>query len=677
MDQIVALIESRRFAELEHRSRESIREQPSSGMLWKALGVALRLQGKDALEALATAARLLPQDAESQTNLGHAFLDAGRTLDAQASYRLALQIDPGLAEVHNSLGYALRMLGRLEEAAASYRRALEINPAYAEACIGLGNVYLFMRRSDEAIASYGRALEIRPGFAAAHGNLGNALRAAGRYEQAATSYRHAISLDPAYAGAYSHLSDVLRELGQTADAVASSRRALKIQPDLAMAHNSLGNALLDLGRTAEAADSYRRAAALDPASSQARINLGMVLRLEGRTAEAEASCREALAIDADAAAAVVLLAELLADQGRFAQAEESFKRAVALDPQLPEALAGIAHLRKMTPRDAAWLAEAQRLAQRCVSPRGEVYLRFALGKYFDDVGEYPAAFASFRRANELAKSYGPPYDRERATRTVDRLIRSHPPRAAAAAAASAGAIPASRPMFIVGMPRSGTTLAEQILASHPAVFGAGELPLWRTVGAAQEASSSADAAADSPVTLGGDYLRLLEALAPQATRVVDKMPANFLSLGVILEALPGARVIHMRRNPVDTCLSIYFQHFKSGHSYANDLGDLAHYYTQYLRLMDHWRAALPAHCLLEVPYEGLVADPEAWSRKMLAFIELPWDAKCLDFHQNSRSVLTASKWQVRQKISRSSVDRWRHYEPFIGPLRQLLDPPLA
>jgi len=230
----------------------------------------------------------------------------------------------------------------------------------------------------------------------------------------------------------------------------------------------------------------------------------------------------------------------------------------------------------------------------------------------------------------------------------------------------------SRPIFIVGMPRSGTSLAEQILASHPQVFGAGELPYWKTaslrVGTAALQNGSCEAVLRQ---LADEYLRLLTDLSPDAARVVDKMPGNFAHLGMIHAALPSARIIHMRRNPIDTCLSIYFQNFHIAHSYANDLADLAHYYHQYLRLMEHWRSVLPQEVILEVPYEALVDDQETWSRNMVDFVGLPWDAACVDFHQTNRNVSTFSKWQVRQKISRASVERWRNYEPFVGPLVQL------
>jgi tetratricopeptide (TPR) repeat protein len=630
---LAAMIHAGRYADLETKTREIVRGRPDCGLAWKALGVSLTLQGKDGLHALAMAATLLPDDAEA----------------------------------HGNLGNALRRLGRFEEAVASYCRALELKPGCAVTHHNKGNALLELERFEEAAASYSRALALMPDLAEAHSNLGNALRSLGRLDEAAASYRRALTLKPDFAGAHSNLSDTLRDLGQIAEALASARRAVEIEPELAGAHNSSGNASMDLGKLEEAAASYRRALALKPGFTAAHINLGLALRQLGRTAEAEASCRAALETNPKAASAVVLLAELRADHGQFAEAEELFRHAAAIDPKSPEAWAGIAHLRKMTVGDAAWAAQAQRMAQQPLPPRDEVHLRFAIGKYLDDVREFEDAFANFRRAHELKKRYGERYDRQRMTRGVDRAIYSYDrewarrPRAAA--------ISSARPVFVVGMARSGTSLAEQILASHPAIFGAGELPFWNSAASTYESlARSGEPNGDIYPKLAADYLRLLEKLSSDALRVVDKMPANFLSLGLIHEALPDARIIHMRRNAIDTCLSIYFQHFKSAHSYADDLDDLAHYYGEYSRLMKHWRDALPADVMLEVPYEGLVDEQEGWSRKMLQFVGLPWEPRCLDFHRADRSVMTASKWQVRQKINRSSVERWRNYEKFIGPL---------
>jgi tetratricopeptide (TPR) repeat protein len=738
LKELADMIGSGRYAELEAKARKVIEQDPSSGLIWKALGVALRMQRKDAVEALERATILLPNDAEAHSNLGNALLDLRRLREAAVSYRRALEIAPQFAEAHSNLGNALQGLGQLEEAVAqyqralqikpqyaeahsnlgnalrglgqheegvaSYQRALQINPQYAEAHSNLGNALRSLGRLDDAVASYRRAIDITPSYAEAHNNLGNALLELGRPDDAAASYRRAIDINPAFAGGYSNLSvalrrmgqfeeaaascrralelssdfagahsnlgDALRDLGKAEEAAASCRRALELDGNLAGGHNSLGNALLDLGRLEDAAASYRRALQIDPNFAGSHINLGMVLRLSGRTVEAEASCRRALEFNAGAVAASVLMGELHADNGRFAEAEESFKRAVALDPDSAEGWAGMAHLRKMTADDSSWLAQAQRVAERRLPPRQEVYLRYAIGKYFDDVREFDQAFLNYRRANELTKLYGVQYDRREMPRTVDLLIRSYGPEWTALPRPHANS--SARPVFIVGMPRSGTTLAEQILASHPAVFGAGELMFWNNASATYQSSPLESEEREQLIgRLAADYLESLAGLAPYPLRVVDKMPANFTSLGLIHAALPNARIIHLRRNPIDTCLSIYFQHFKGSHAYANDLEDLALYYREYERLMRHWHGTLPAGTVLDVPYEALVDGQEEWTRKMLAFIDLPWDARCLDFHRTHRNVVTASKWQVRQKISKASVARWRNYEAFLGPLLQL------
>jgi hypothetical protein len=234
------------------------------------------------------------------------------------------------------------------------------------------------------------------------------------------------------------------------------------------------------------------------------------------------------------------------------------------------------------------------------------------------------------------------------------------------------------PVFVVGMPRSGTSLVEQILASHPAVIGTGELNFWDAAfRELQDAEGAGQGASDAVLAArirgtAGSYLGLLPPLGEAVQRVVDKMPANFLYLGLIHSLFPKARMIHMRRNPLDTCLSMYFQNFAGMGGYANDLDNLAHYYGQYVRITDHWRAVLPSNALLEIPYEALVADQEGWTRRMLDFVGLPWDPACLDFQNTERVVITASKWQVRQKIQSASAGRWRHYEPWLGPLKDAL-----
>jgi tetratricopeptide (TPR) repeat protein len=770
--QLSALIDAGDPAVLERMTREMLERYPGVGLLWKVLGAALRLQGKDALQVFQRAAELMPGDAEAHRNLantlhqlrrfneaavsyrrsiairpddssahhelgivlaalgrpadavasygqalrckpdlaaahndlGNSLQALGRLEDAVASYRRALTLSPNLVAAHINLGTGLQSLGQLDDAVASYRRALEIEPLFPEAHNNLGNALRQLGRLDEATAVYRRALEIKPDYAEAHNNLGNALLSRGQPHEAAASYRRALETLPRSPEAHNNLGNALLELHQVAEAVSSYRRALQFRPDFAEAHanlgaallelgeleasvasyrrafelgpghveayNNLGNALRGLGRLDDAAASYRRALEIKADYAKAHGNLGGVLRLQGRHSEAEACCRTALALDPNLASTLALLAEFRADQGEFAAARQFLERAIVIEPDFPQAWAGLARWRTMTRDDAAWLAEAQRIAGRGLPPQKEVFLRYAIGKYFDDVKDFKEAFASYEHANELEKLHKARHDRAFLTRAVDVLTQTYDRAWVTRTRTQVGS---ERPIFIVGMPRSGTTLAEQILASHPAVFGAGELPFWEAAMTTYEAATLRGEAHDSTLTrLSDDYLRLLATLSPDALRVVDKMPGNFMFLGLMHATLPRARIIHLQRDPIDTCLSIYFQHFETAPSYTNDLDDLAQYYSEYRRVMSHWRAILPAEAILDVPYEGLVEDPETWSRKLVQFVGLPWDARCIDFHRTGRRVVTASKWQVRQKISRAPVGRWRSYAEFVGPLRKLL-----
>ena len=669
---LFALLAAGRNPELERDALGLLARHKDFGILWKLLGAALFNQGKDALAALETAAKLLSRDPESQTNLGNVLRARGRLDEAVSCHRRAIALKPDYAEAHNNLGSALRDSKRPDHAVASYRQAISIKPDFAMAHMNLGDTLLALGRLDEAAWSYRRVLHFRPDSVEAHNNLGNALRDSGRLEEAAASYRCAVAIRPDYAKLHNNLGNALLDLGRIEEAVASYSRALELEPDFAKAHSNLGSAFRELAKLDEAEASYRRALAIRADSSEILTNLGVVQRLQGRADEAEASLRRALSIDPGAAPTITSLAELYADRGQFAEAENLYKKAYAGHPESAQAWAGLAALRKMTSDDSAWIKEAQRIAQRPLRPRDEAHLRYAMGKFFDDVQDYEQAFVSYRRANEIAKAYSPPHDRQHLARTFEFTTRLYDREWLDRAKVTSNS--SSRPIFIVGMPRSGTSLAEQILASHPAVFGAGELSFWKTA-SLQVGSAALESGFDGSVLakLADEYLQLLTGLSLDASRVVDKMPANFAHLGMIHAALPNARFIHMRRNPIDTCLSIYFQNFHVAHSYANDLEDLAHYHHQYQLLMQHWRSILPPSAILEVPYEALVADQETWSRKMLDFVGLPWDPACIDFHQTNRRVSTFSKWQVRQKISKTSVERWRNYAPFVGPLMHLTD----
>ena len=573
---------------------------------------------------------------------------------------------------------ALARAGRLSEAAAGYVNALALRPDFVEAHANLSELLWEQGQKDQAAASCARALAIQPDFAPAHQTLAKVLSAQGRFDEAALHARRAAAINPAFAEAHNTLGNALMKLSRLEEALASFRRAIALKPNFGEAHMNLAGALRSIGQLDAAAVSYRRVLELNPRFAPAHAELATVLRLQRSHAESEYHARCAIDIDPKSTAPLAVLAELRADAGQFAQAEQWHRRIISMDENALESWAALARLRRMTAADGEWLATAERLLAAPWPARRELPLRYAIAKYFDDVRDFDRAFAHYRRANMLSAQCAPPHDRAALTRTVDLIIRTQD-RSWMERKRSAGDF-SERPVFIVGMLRSGTTLAEQILASHPAIFGAGELTFF----GAQTAAVFANAAAAGSALdfseaelqrLAAGYLDLLQRLSSGAARVIDKFPTNFFLLGMIRAVLPRARIIHMQRDPRDTGLSIYFQQFEAANTYANDLDDLAHYYGEYRRLMRHWSNTLPTDAVLHVPYERLVADPEAWSRRMVDFVGLPWDARCLDFHRTERTVVTASRWQVRQGMSTSSVGRWRSYEQHLGPLAALRPEP--
>jgi len=369
-NQLVALFNAGRYAELEGRARLLVEQYPDSGFVWKALGASLHAQGKDSLQASQKAAELRPDDADAHSNLGNALRGLGQFDGAVASYRRALAVKPDFADAHNNLGNALRDLGQFDEAAASYRRALKLEPDFADAHNNLGNALRDLGRLEDAVASYRRALAIKPNYPEAHSNLGNALRDLGRLEDAAASYRRALAIKPNYADAHRNLGAALRDLGQVDEAVASYHRALAIKPDYAEAHGNLGYALQTIGRLDEAMASYRRALLIKPDYADAHNNLGNILRDIGQPDDAEVSYRHALAIRPDYAEAHNNLGNALLDLRRLDEAEASYRQALVIKPDYARAHSNLLYcLSQSEAVDAqALFSEHRRFAEQFEAP---------------------------------------------------------------------------------------------------------------------------------------------------------------------------------------------------------------------------------------------------------------------------------------------------------------------
>jgi tetratricopeptide (TPR) repeat protein len=698
------------LAALERASRSL----PGDAQLHYLLGQALEERGllERAAESFERATALSPELADAHNDLGEVLLRLGRVADAIASCQRALALRPQFAAALGNLANAERARGELAAAITGYRRVIALEPGLAQAHRNLGSALLEAGEREAGIHSLQRAIELHPEFDGAVTQLAQALSAAGRgaeaiphyerllardpsdgaldefatllaglgrYEASARCYRDLLERTRGNARLHANLAHVLHCLGDFRAAIEHCGRAIELEPRLPEAHLHLGNSLLALNALHEADAAYRAGLEIAPDHAALHTAHAMVERALGLLAHAQASARRAFALRPDAADTLALLGSLAIDHGRFDEAEDWLRRALAIDPGLPEALASLTTLRKMSPADAPWRDAAERALARGLAVAHAINLHHALGKYYDDVDDHDAAFRHHRTGNEIARRSRLRYGRAEMTQRVTQTLAAFDRDALAALAGPGSAELASeRPVFVVGMPRSGTSLTEQILASHPQVHGAGELLYWIFAADAERAANPEQRAVNPEqraamiAELGRAYLEGLATQAPEASRVVDKLPVNFRNAGLIHAALPGARFIHLERNALDTCLSIYFQGFSAAHPYATDFGDLAHYYHEYRRLMAHWRSVLPPQTLLEVRYEDLVEDPEGWTRRMLAHIGLPWDPRCLEFHRTERPVLTASNWQVRQPIGKGSVGRWRRYDKFIGPLREAL-----
>ncbi|MBI1887165.1 MAG: tetratricopeptide repeat protein [Nitrosomonadales bacterium] len=565
----------------------------------------------------------------------------------------------------------LHQAGRLSEAEAIYRQILDVEPAHMESLDFLGVLACQTGRNGLAAELINRAIGINPSSPVYHSHLGNVLRSQGNLDEAVASFRKAIALRPDYAEAHNNLGNALVDQGKSGEAIASFRQALALKPEMVEAYNNLGNAYRDQGSLDEAINCFRQALALRPDHVMAHNGLGSVLIEQGKPDEAAKSFRRALALKSGNTIAYISLATMCQNTGQFDAAKGHLDQALASDPDHPLAWALLPSLQKMTLDDQPWAEKAQRLLKGRLKPQDEMNLRYSLGKYNDDIRQYEAAFGYYESANRLKRKLAGSFDRDEFRRFVDDIITAHP---IETVRAQDGASASLRPLFIVGMPRSGTSLTEQILASHPDVFGAGELHFWGQQGYAH-LSSMAFRHRDSKLIedIASQYEAELQRHSASALRVVDKAPGNFLYLGLIHMVFPQARILHTQRNPIDTCLSNFFQNFKMQHTHANDLEDLAFYYREYRRLMAHWRAVLPPEVFLDVPYEALVEDQEGWSRRIIEFTGLEWNESCLNFHETERKVGTPSNWQVRQKIYKSSKERWRNYEKFVGPLLPLLE----
>ena len=540
---------------------------------------------------------------------------------------------------------------------------------WVESILRLALGLLKAGRYEDAIGPLVQAARLLPDNPVVHDNLGRAYMLTRRVPEAIACLRRSIALRPTSGLTHYSLGLALAQAGDDRAAVAAFRRASELEPRLAEAHGRAADLLIRSGRREDAAMEYGRALEAAPDTTFGRLCGAKSMFAHNRPVEAEQRLRQLTEQDPSCSEAHLFLAHVLTEAGRFDEAAASYERSIALAPGAP-AYHGLVSTRRITEADRRLVARiVSRLDAADVAGRERMTLHFAAGKAFDDLREHARAIEHFDAANQIRRRLAPPFDRRDFEQGVDRLVarftREFFDRHAARGQDD------ETPVLVLGMPRSGTTLVERIVSSHPRVCGGGELGFWYEHGPAW-VDAETGALAEAADHLRGDYLRLLRTLGPDCLRVTDKMPFNFLWIGLVHLLLPNARIVHCRRNAIDTCLSIYTTHFTQVPVYASDRRDLAFCYRQYLRLMEHWRAVLPSSRLLDVDYEDATCEPERAARRLIAFCGLDWDPACPQPERNPDAVKTASMWQARQPIYRTSVERWRSYEPWIGELLQLL-----
>ena len=566
-------------------------------------------------------------------------------------------------------GLEAHQSGDFASAAVSYDRALVLEPN-DPGLLGLKGMLLYQQEAHaKARPLIEHALRLNPRDARIHNYLAQVLDALGEHDKAQLEYIEAVRLEPRYMEAWHNAGKSLLLHHKTDEAVFALKQALALAPNDPEILFGMAEAFFLDRKFIEAEQCIKNSANNGAMSAPGYVWLSVIGRELGRIQESTAF--ETLAVqspDHDAVFnALITLGKLELHIGNLIGAEHCLNLARDIKPEAAESYIELAATRKFVESDRSLVGQMAAMLDTAsgLNKRG---LEFALGKIYTDLGEYDQSFHHYRVANDFVRS-SVDYDKAKYIAWVDEQIalfqigdfEKYP-----------HGSQENTPVLIVGTPRSGTTLTESIISAHGSIDGAGEMDYWSKVMPHVRKVLPDSFTKALAKRLADEYLMFMRKHSRDAQRVTDKMPSNFQYLGLIHAVLPNAKIIHIKRHPIDACLSIYFQNFSDGHAYKWDLESLVSWYEQYQRLMVHWREVLPAGTLFEFWYEDLIEDTEGVSREIMNFLGLDWQVDQLNFHKQERSVYTASKWQARQPIYKTSTERWRRYEKHIGPLMKLL-----
>lgn len=594
------------------------------------LGVKLQNLGKlkDAEVIYRQALELKPDFAKAHLNLGNIVRRSGKLREAEASYRLAIKYKPDLFEAYNNLGLLLHQIGNLDESATIFGKAIIFNPDFFEAYNNLGNVLKKLGNLKEAEASYRQALELKPDFAKAHFNLGILVAGLGRLNEAVAIYRKVIKFKSDYYLAHYNLGFMLHEINNFDEAVTSYRQAIALKPDYFRAHNNLGVTLQSLGRIDEAKDSYQKAIELKPDYFEAHNNLGVTFR----------------------------------SLGRIDEAKDSYRQAIAINPEYSVAYRYLTQVKTFKKKDEEYSKMQELYLDKTIPDKDLCDINFALAKACEDMGDVAQAFKHYSEGNRLGKKLMR-YDISQDIELFNQL-KSGYAKLERNSLKSESNVNKLVPIVIVGMPRSGTTLVEQIISSHSQVTGAGELPFAARFGHLL-ARGLSETNTNTLLDFREKYLDHLYKYSNQNRLVTDKTPQNFRFLGLLVAAFPEIKIVHVKRDPSALCWANYKQYFATkslGYSYSID--DIIKYHSLYENLMGFWEEKLE-NKIYNLNYELLTIEQESETRKLIKHLNLKWEKECLLPQNNKRVVTTASNIQIRKKVYKGSSKNWEKFKPFL------------
>ena len=549
---------------------------------------------------------------------------------------------PNSALLYNIRGSCIKAIGQLDEAVKDYEKALALKPDYAEVLYNLGITLRELGQIDAAINRYKQALTIKPDYFGAHNNLGNIFLDLGQLDAAADHFEWAVAYKPDFADAYNNLGVVCRQREQLHDAIKNFEKAIDIKPDYIEAHSNLGHSLNLINQEDAALKCYETALAINPNYVLAHINMG----------------------------------SLFQETGKIDLAIKQYEKVLAMNPNHVLAYYNLSALEQYTLSDDQVAKMLSLFSTDNLSLSERFHLCFALVFVYDNLDNQDELFRFLHEGNRLRKEELN-YSLEKSQELSSFVREQFSSPSSADIEQSLSFEPSTkRPIFIVGMPRSGTTLVEQIISSHNEVYGAGELTSLPTIVGpiARDHSKQNTNFSDSDfLSIRQQYLDVLSRFNVPENVITDKMPLNFQYIGYILSAFPEAKIVHLKRDARATCWSIYKSCFKNkGNGYSYNLDDLAGFYGLYVELMDFWHQLYPGK-IYDICYEDLTTNQEDETRKLLEYCDLDWDENCLNFHKNQRAVKTASSLQVRQKMYQGSSEAWKQYEAHLKPLIKALD----